>query len=437
MKNIYPRVLVISHNTFCDTTAMGRTLNGFFQAWKTENLAQLYFHNEIPTTDICCNYFRITDIDVLKSIFTQKHYYSKFSKASIQIGRINPREDKGLISVLYQFARNRSSLIYYFRSTIWKLGKWYSIDLKRWIDDYNPQVVFFASGDYEFSYKIAKKICDYKKIPLILYCCDDNYLIKYPFYSIFRRIYHYVFLKKVKEVFDITKVVITICNQMASDYNSFFNIRCETIYTSYSQEAQAIQLKSHDYEFKFLYLGNLGLNRHKPLIELAHSINSNQLAGNDSYIHVYSSEKRKRILKAFSKEPGIIFHGEVGKSEVDKIIQKSEYVLHVESFRKKEIEKIRYSISTKIPDLLASNSNILVYGPRNVASVDYLANSNAAIILSKDNLLADLQHYMSESEDIKQKRRVNAKKLVVNNHDSIKNRERLKHVIQTGITKTL
>lgn len=412
---------------------MGRTLKEFFVGWNPQCLAQLYFHSEVPTDTVCTKYFRITDVDILKSIFNRKSYKTQFTDTDIQKSRKNPRTDVNLLSAIYQYSRKRTSLIYLLRRLIWKLGVWQSRDLKAWIENFNPQIIFYASGDYLFSYDITYRIARNRNIPVITYCCDDYYLQKIPAYAILRKYYYALFMKSVNNLMIYTSRIITICDSMTFAYSTLFKTQIETIYTI---ESNNNNLNASDYGehiHKFVYLGNLGLNRHIPLIELAHCLNSNHIAGNDSFIHVYSSEKRKRILRAFSKEPGIIFHGEVDKSEVDKIIQKSEYVLHVESFRKKEIEKIRYSISTKIPDLLASNSNILVYGPRNVASVDYLANSNAAIILSKDNLLADLQHYMSESEDIKQKRRINAKELVESNHDSIKNREKLKHVIKASI----
>ena len=67
------RILVISHNIFSDTESMGKTLSGYFNGWDKDEIAQFYIHSEIPTSNkVCKNYFRITDIDALKSIFTRK-----------------------------------------------------------------------------------------------------------------------------------------------------------------------------------------------------------------------------------------------------------------------------------------------------------------------------------------------------------------------------
>ena len=60
------KVLVISHNILSHTSNMGRTLLNFFKDFPQESLSQLYFHKEVPTTDICTDYFRVTDFDVIK-----------------------------------------------------------------------------------------------------------------------------------------------------------------------------------------------------------------------------------------------------------------------------------------------------------------------------------------------------------------------------------
>ena len=65
-KETFPKVLVISHNVFSNTSNMGRTLKNFFIGWDKDSLAQLYLRSEIPTTNVCENYFRITDFDMLK-----------------------------------------------------------------------------------------------------------------------------------------------------------------------------------------------------------------------------------------------------------------------------------------------------------------------------------------------------------------------------------
>ena len=99
----FPRVLVISHNVFSPSTAMGRTLKEFFVGWDNQCIAQLYFHSEVPTDIVCENYFRITDVDVVKSIFSRKPFSKKFPKTEIQLSRVNTDRHKYSISNISVF----------------------------------------------------------------------------------------------------------------------------------------------------------------------------------------------------------------------------------------------------------------------------------------------------------------------------------------------
>ena len=63
------RILVVSHNVFSETENMGKTLVSYFKDFGQENLAQFYIHSEIPTSDICNNYYRVTDKEMINSVF--------------------------------------------------------------------------------------------------------------------------------------------------------------------------------------------------------------------------------------------------------------------------------------------------------------------------------------------------------------------------------
>ena len=54
---VEPRVLVVSHNVFSSSGNMGKTMMHMLAGIPPDNLAQLYFHQEIPTRRCCLHYF--------------------------------------------------------------------------------------------------------------------------------------------------------------------------------------------------------------------------------------------------------------------------------------------------------------------------------------------------------------------------------------------
>ena len=146
------RVLVVSHNVFSASGNMGKTMMRMLAGISPENLAQMYFHQEIPTRKCCLRYFRITE------------------SAS------QSRTDTCNLAKVYQFSRRRTPMIYFLRDTMWCLGKWKTRALEDWARTFAPDVIFFAAGDYAFSYRVALYLSDLLNVPITMWCADDFYI---------------------------------------------------------------------------------------------------------------------------------------------------------------------------------------------------------------------------------------------------------------------
>ena len=136
------KVLVVSHNVFSFSSNMGRTLANFFKSFPCEDIAQLYLHTEVPTTDICKNYFRITDFDILKK--RKSETGTRLSEADIQKDLASERIDEGVEAQIYQLGRKRRPWMYIGRNLLWGMGKWKNSRLKQWLDDFDADIIFFA-----------------------------------------------------------------------------------------------------------------------------------------------------------------------------------------------------------------------------------------------------------------------------------------------------
>lgn len=138
-----PRVLVVSHNVFSNSGNMGKTMMRMLGGIPPERLAQLYFHQEIPTRKCCLHYFRITDSDILHSVFTRRARYKKFEEKDIDESVMRSRTDTGNLAKVYQFSRRRTPMIYLLRNWMWTLGKWKTKALREWTKSFAPDAIFW------------------------------------------------------------------------------------------------------------------------------------------------------------------------------------------------------------------------------------------------------------------------------------------------------
>lgn len=378
------KALIISHNVFSTTTSMGKTLLNYFRDWQVENIAQFYIHSEVPTDHVCERYFRITDKEILKSAFMRKSG-ATFGKDDIQEGLVNPRTDRGMTAKIYQKARKRTPAIYLARNILWTIGKWNTKQFRRWVDGFSPDIVFLASGDYSFIYKIALKIAKRKGIPLVVSCMDDYYLNNRNEKAFLGKLVHRLFMRQVKRTMSYASCLFCICEKMSRDYSSLFGKPCYTIHTptTISSPLEGIR------ENRISYIGNLGYRRNEQLLAIGRALQSISEEGIPTFVDVYSSERRSEILAQLTPENGINFCGEISASQVKEVMAKSTLLIHTESFDEKCKKATAYSVSTKIADSLASGTCIFAYGPSDVASMEYLAKNKAAYCVFDTKQLRD------------------------------------------------
>ena len=392
----YPNVLVISHNVFSESGNMGRTMADMLSALPQDHLAQLYFHSEIPTMKLCTRYFRVTDKNVLKSVFTRKSQYRIYQDADIREDVASSRTDSGMTAKVYQYSRKRTPLIYGARNLMWRLGCWNSNALQQWILDFKPDVIFFASGDYAFAYKVVYEIAKKYDLPVVMWCCDDHYIGKKETTSIF---YHRVqknLIAWAKKVADISNGIIAISDKMQTDYRQLFQKEVEVVRISAEENPHKREVSERS---GIIYAGNLGVNRMNPLIALGRALKRAQIPGFE-YIDVYSNERDPNRLSQLTLDNGILFHGAVSQQELKGVLGSAKYLLHVEAFDEVSKNRTRYSLSTKIGESLHSGACILAYGPEDISSMEYLKDHNAAVVLTQPEDIEKVLLAHEENESV-------------------------------------
>ena len=418
MKSIdteFPRVLVVSHNCFSDNTNMGRTLSSYFKSWNQDSVAQLYFHDETPNSKVCTRFYRFTDVDALKSIFLRAKKGREFYACNIEECRVDSRNYSPVTRNIYEFGRKRKPFVSYLRDLMWFFSSWYNRAFKKWLDNFDPQAVFIAAGDYAFPYKIAFKIAKQRNIPIYL-CCYDDYFINYQHEGeFFRRVFYKHLLRNAKRTINACQVTFANNAKMAKDYEIFFGREWHVLYMPTTTICNKVDYNLNTRK-EIAYFGNLSYKRNLQLVTVGRflkELNSDYLP---THIDVYSNEKNETITDVLTSENGIVFHGSVSQIEVQQKMKNAIAVLHVESFDDQNRELVRYSFSTKIADCLGCGTPLIAFGPEDVASIEYLIDNGCAFVATKKDELVNV------FRDILNQNKVNtvldkAFLTVKNNHD--------------------
>ncbi|MCD7753785.1 MAG: glycosyltransferase [Clostridiales bacterium] len=427
MTGKYPRTLVISHNVFSETGNMGKTMADLLSCIPPDYLAQLYFHTEEPSVNICKRYFRVTDQDVLHSVLIRKSHFRVFYENDIQAScnEMKIGAGKGVKAKVYQLARRRTPGIYFLRNMMWRIGKWKSQELDTWIQDFNPEVIFFASGDYTFSYRITFEIARKYKIPVVLWCCDDHYISGYG-RALFANLVHRNLMKWVRRLSNYVKEVIVISDKMKRDYAALFQKPIHVVRISAQEN---MMRTTYEQRKGIVYSGRLGVNRFIPLIQLGKALREANIEGFEA-IDVYSNEQNPSILAQLTMENGIRFHGFVTGTQIPGILGNAKFLLHIEAFDDKSKNRTRYSLSTKIGEYLQSGACLIAYGPDDISSIEYLNDENAAVILKKAEDLPKLLYQISNNKSAYNSYVAHARNLAEKNHNKKQNDREVLNILQ-------
>lgn len=412
------KILVISHNLIGKTSNMGKTLYSYFRDFSPENVAQIYIHSEEPTDGrICQNYYRFTDMDALKSTFLLPNKGNHYGPEDIHEDWINARTDAGALASAYQAGRKRTAGIYLARDLVWKLSRWNNSHLRKWVEDFSPDVIFLASGDYGFIYDIARTIADYVNKPLVVSCVDDYYLYNRNEGSLLGRFRHRIFMKTVHKTMDRASALFVICPSMKKEYERLFRKKCHVLHTS----AEKRHMPEPDAPEGIVYMGNLGLQRNEQLVQMGQALKKIAGDGIPAFIDVYSAERNPEKLKILTEENGIRFHGAVSAEKVSEIMNRSLAVIHTESFDQVIRQAIRFSVSTKIPDCLMNGPCMIAYGPEEVASISYLRENDAAYVITDPEYLEFGLREILTDQKLRETIKANARLLAEHNHSMEQN----------------
>lgn len=421
------RVLIISNNCFSESQNMGKTLSSIFCAFDTSEVCQLYFYSSIPDTSVCRDFFRISDYDLIKS-----KLFGKIGQVvDTNIDTTNRLYATDQIQKAYSFFDRSKQWVSFARTLLWDIAHWNTPILDQWIRSMNPDCIFFASGDTAFSYKIVWIISQKYKLPIISYICDEFYY-GYRASGILGYINHAILKKWMRKVFQASCQLAVICNPLGELYQKEFKTNYYVLNTG--NELKITDRHSSSQSKCISYLGNLGLNRWKSLVQIGQTLDKiNQIHSKDYKLNIYSGETNSKILAAFNEVKSIQFMGRISPQECVEKIKNSIAVIHTESFDSYDIVRVKYSISTKIADSLASGTCLFAYGSSELASIQYLTENSCAVVATSFAELESKLYCLLENEKMRNRCIKNALIVARENHNSKKNSQNFKNNIKENV----
>lgn len=386
------KILLITDEIWNDLVFGNNVLQNWFDGMPDVEFAQICATPGRPNNRCCFRYFRITDIDMLKSL-VGKRAGKAFTITADEMARDTRNVNYIAASPFYTFMKRiAGNGLKLMREMLWKIGRYDKKELKRFIEEFKPDVVFCPRLLSWKLMRLEKIVARYTDAPFIAFTGDDEASFREVSYSPIYWINRFFFHNSLKKHASLYSHYFMHSADQAREYSTEYGVSTSTLFKC-GVFSEARPDKPVGSPIRMVYAGRLYCNRWKSLAEIGKALRSINADGVKMILDIYTqgtlSEKQKRAL---TEDNFIYLKGSVKPAELREVYRKADIALHVESLDKKFRLATRVSFSTKIIDLMASTCAIVAVCWNQHTGYKYLIDNDAALCIADyDEILPTLR----------------------------------------------
>ncbi len=375
------RLLFITPVGFNFITGGGVTFRNLFKGWPIDEIAVIHADELKQDQEICKKYYKISNRE-------QKKFYQFFRKKN-QI-TINNNNKFSLKIKKQKILRQFKDIL--FGDSI-PQSFFFSQELKLFIEDFNPTIIYTILGS-NFFMSLVDYIHQKYKLPLSIHFMDDwqSCIYKKGIFSLLeRRKMKYLLNKIIKNA----DVCLAISEEMKIEYSQRYkreflafqncidieNLKINNINSNKNKNDKPI----------FTYTGSiLPFAQFYSLIDITKAIKELRNEGYNIIYKIYTPlslsdnyiEKLKLIDSSIKVDDAI-----TEDKRFFEVLNNSTGLFLPVNFDDFSKNFIRYSMPTKVPSYLISNTPIIAYGPKDVAQIKYALESEWAYVVSNKSII--------------------------------------------------
>ncbi len=365
--------------------------NGVLTNWFTDfnaDFAQIYTSPGLPNNKVCHKYFQIDEKQMVRSICSNvkagREITMATNSAELDATKSNAQR-QGVYGLFKKLSMWMRTPVVMLQDLIWMMGRYDKNALQKFIDDFNPDVVFCPQLGNPKMWRLERLVKSMTNAPFVAFTADDE--ASYKQYSLsplfwLRRWYCHKGLKRAVKMFSH---YFMFSAEQAKDYTRVYGVFASTLYKCGDFSDDFVE-KPVGNPIRLVYAGRLYCNRWKTLAEIGKALHKINKSGERMVLDIYTQEALTyEQRKALCTENSVYMKGSVSPAQLKEVYHGADIALHVESMDKKNRLATRVSFSTKIIDLMASTCAILAVCWNRHCGYQYLRDNDAAFCVDDYN----------------------------------------------------
>ncbi len=360
-------ILLFSQNAWDETNAFGNTVSNFFEGWDQDTFSHFYIRRQVPVNTVADHYYCLPVGTVIQKLTRKNKKKCSFTKEDIpEISLATAAAIEQEREQIQKIHKKSSTLTHIIYEEMWMSRIWMDKEFKQFIADHEPDIFFGFAANAFLLWPLIQYLKKHTHAKIVLFIADDVYgnYESTPF------IRGGKLRKCFRKSMAAADTVYAISNGMQRRYETLFGRNIELLQKGC--EFSAPLSERVNTPLRMVYAGNLLYGRTETLQKMAdvlarlNATAAAQVATLEIYTPTVLEPQEKAALTAGG---ACCFMGPRSYTEIKKIQNEADLVLHVESFDKDQIAATKYSFSTKIIDCIQSGSAVLAIGPRESSSI--------------------------------------------------------------------
>lgn len=412
------KILIISRTCWDISNNFGNTFSNLFGGMNDVVIYNICCQDGLLNSSVVSNAYQMTDYSVLSSVSGKKAGH---------LMELSSPEVKYVSSE--KAPKKRRTIYFIIRDIMWAVGRWFDSDLKQFIQEVKPDVLYLPIYASWYMCDVQNKIAKYCQVPCVGHISDDIYSyppnrFKQPLFAFYRAILR----RKLRKLIRKTAYLEVFANNMAVEYSKLFDKQCYLIGKGIDVSNWTIPegKEKPSNPLRFIYTGNIGGGRYNQLARLGKAID--QIMPKQAILDIYTGTFiDSNINDSFSGIESIQLKGSVPATVIKGIQLEADFLVHVEDFSPQSVFETKMSFSTKIIDYMLTGRPIVAIGPAEVCSVSTLTESGTALVATSDEeILKVISNIKEQSADLHSLRK-NIIKYIKENRDKDKIQEGIRN----------
>lgn len=391
----FPKILIVSRLVW-DDNSNSNTLTNLFDGYDPDKIARIYIETKRPNTKCCHRFYQISEVSLIRKLFNWKTKTGQVidSTSRYEHSELSENREQSLMSFVRQ---HRSIFFTICRDILWSLGGWKTKELKAFIKDFDPDVIWLDGSPLILMNRLNNYVAEIANKPVCTFLMDDVYTYK-SCKSFIHKLYRFFLRRQVRKTVKMASHVFVSSEKMKQEYDKEFAIE-STFLAKGISSLVVPSMSPVGTPIKLVYMGNVLIGRLDSIILLSEAIrNINHEYGQRFALSVYTGDyitldQKKQLLANDSTKILPL----VPYNEVPQVICDHDVVVFVEALEGRKNRIARLSFSTKIVDYFESGKCILTIGPADIAPVEYLNNHKISIVATtKEEISSQLKSLSPE-----------------------------------------